>query len=144
MKNTNLAVSDMDGSMQLHPQWTCTQERGCSPEFSDQMKALERSEGGPSARTPNTATQSCQETTIPSHLFRVLLLRRLRQPLPFTGRACRCGRLLDVYATMQHVLVLGVGSTRVCSGKCNCTNLPRGWWARAHQHCGCPWRGPNW
>ena len=54
---------------------------------SHQVKALARSPGRPGAGAPFTATPSCPETTIPSHLFRVLLLRRLRQPLPFTGRA---------------------------------------------------------
>ena len=40
-----------------------------------------------------TRSQHCQ--WIQTH-FRVLLLRRLRMPLPLTARACRCGRLLDV------------------------------------------------
>ena len=31
-----------------------------------------------------------------SHLFRVLLLRRLHLPLPLSSRVCRCGRPLDV------------------------------------------------
>ena len=43
---------------------------------SDQVKALVRSQGGPGAGAPFTATPTCRETTIPSHLFRVLLLRR--------------------------------------------------------------------
>ena len=64
---------------------------------SDQVKALVRSQGGPGAGAPFTATPTCRETTIPSHLFRVLLLRRLRQQLPLAGRACRCGRLLDSF-----------------------------------------------
>ena len=64
---------------------------------SDQVKALVRSQGGPGAGAPFTATPSCRETTIPSHLFRVLVLRRLRQQLPLTGQACRCGRLLDAF-----------------------------------------------
>ena len=54
-----------------------------------------RSQGGPGAGAVLTALPTGRETTIPSHLFRVILLRRLRQPLPFTGRACRCGRLFD-------------------------------------------------
>ena len=37
-----------------------------------------------------------QGPTTPSHLFRVLWLRRLRQQLPLTGRAC--GRLLDTHS----------------------------------------------
>ena len=57
---------------------------------SDQVKVLVRSQGGPGAGAPFTATPSCRETTIPSHLFGVLLLRRLLH-----DRACRCVRLLD-------------------------------------------------
>ena len=34
---------------------------------------------------------------IDSQLFRVLLLRHLRLPLPPTSRTCRCGRLLDSF-----------------------------------------------
>ena len=34
-------------------------------------------------------------TRLEPQLFRVLLLRRLRLPLPFSRRFCRCGRLLD-------------------------------------------------
>ena len=55
---------------------------------SDKVKALIRSQGGPGAGAPFTATPTCRETTIPSHLFRVLLLRRLRQQIPLAG-ACR-------------------------------------------------------
>ena len=40
---------------------------------------------------------TCSEKTIPSHLFRVVLLRRLRQSLPLSERSCRCGRLLDAF-----------------------------------------------
>ena len=96
-------------------------------QVSDQVKALARSQGRPGAGAPFTA--------IPSHLFRVLLLRRLRQPLPFTGRACRCGRLLDAFGHHRAACGrVGVLSRRGSSGECSCTNLPRGWWARAYQY----------
>ena len=36
-------------------------------------------------------------TRIESHLLRVVLLRRLRLPLPLSVRQCRCGRSLDVF-----------------------------------------------
>ena len=44
-------------------------------------------------------------TAIPTHdlvtfspqIFRVILLRRLRLPLPTTERTCRCDREFDVY-----------------------------------------------
>ena len=64
--------------------------------FSDQEQALVRSQAGPGAGAALTAIPTCNETSIPSHLFRVVLLRRLRQPLPISERSCRCGRLLDV------------------------------------------------
>ena len=35
------------------------------------------------------------ELTAPSHLFRTVLLRRLRLPLPVTENTCRCHRRLD-------------------------------------------------
>ena len=65
---------------------------------SDQERALIRSQAGPGAGAALTALPTGNETTIPSHLFRVVLLRRLRQPLPLSERSCRCGRLLDVFA----------------------------------------------
>ena len=40
---------------------------------------------------------SSQETTYPSHLYRLLLLRRLRRPLPLTSRFCRCRRALNPF-----------------------------------------------
>ena len=38
-----------------------------------------------------------REMTLPSHLSRVILLRRLRQALPLCERWCRCGRLIDAF-----------------------------------------------
>ena len=43
------------------------------------------------------ACPTCWVTKINSHLFRVLLLRRLQLPLPLTARTCRCGRPLDSF-----------------------------------------------
>ena len=40
-------------------------------------------------------TPTNRETTIPSHLFRVVLLRRLRLDHPLSVRCCPCGRPLD-------------------------------------------------
>ena len=64
---------------------------------SDKAKAFVRSQGGPRPGALFTGALTCRETTIPSHLVRVLLLRKLRQWLPVAGRACRCGRLLDSF-----------------------------------------------
>ena len=40
---------------------------------------------------------TCRITSLDSHLFRVLLLRRLQLSLPQTVRTCWCGRSLDVH-----------------------------------------------
>ena len=42
-----------------------------------------------------TTCPTCLVTRFEPHLFRILLLRRLRLPLPFTVRSCRCGLPLD-------------------------------------------------
>ena len=63
--------------------------------LSDKEQVLIRSQVGPGAGSALTAFPTGSETTIPSHLFRVLL-RRLRQPLPLSKRSCRCRRFLDV------------------------------------------------
>ena len=61
------------------------------------MQALIRSQGGPGGGAALSAVPTCSEKTIPSHLFRVVLLRRLRQSLPLSETSCRCGRLLDAF-----------------------------------------------
>ena len=60
------------------------------PSLSQAERAMLRSQSGPLASVPFTARMDPEP-------FRVLLLRRLRMPLPLTARACRCGRLLDVF-----------------------------------------------
>ena len=45
---------------------------------------------------------------IDSHLLRVLLLRRLRLPLPLSARQCRCGRPLDAFGH-HHAACAGAG-----------------------------------
>ena len=57
-----------------------------------QAQALIRSQAGAAL----TVVPTSRETKIPSQMFRVVLLRRLRLPLPLAVRTCRCGRLLDV------------------------------------------------
>ena len=63
------------------------------PSLCDSDRALMRSQSGPGAGVALSATPSSALTRIESALFRVLLLRRLRQPLRLT--LCSCGRLLD-------------------------------------------------
>ena len=53
------------------------------------------SQSGPYASRTFTTIPFGLDTTYPSHLFRVLLLRRLRLPLPLSARICRCRRTLD-------------------------------------------------
>ena len=58
-------------------------------------RALMLSQAGPMAARALTAIPTTPEFTIPQQHFRVLLLRRLRLPLPFTAVRCRCGTVLD-------------------------------------------------
>ena len=67
------------------------------PVLSDSEKAQLRSQSGPFSGAALSATPSSFPTRIAPHLFRVLLLRRLRLPLPPTVRTCRCGRQLDSF-----------------------------------------------
>ena len=53
------------------------------------------SQSGPFASKVFTTVPYTAHFTYPNHLFRVLLLRRLRLPLPLTARACRCRRALN-------------------------------------------------
>ena len=58
-------------------------------------QAMLESQSGPFASRVFTTVPYTADFTYPSRLFRVLLLRRLRLPLPLTARACRCRRALD-------------------------------------------------
>ena len=60
-----------------------------------QSRALLRSQGGQCAGKVLTVLPTSSLTTVPSAEFRVLVLRRLHLPLPFTSSRCRCGRPLD-------------------------------------------------
>ena len=59
------------------------------------QQALLRSQGGPLASTPFVSLPVDRAFRFDSQPFRILLLRRLRMPLPLTSHSCRCGRLLD-------------------------------------------------
>ena len=67
------------------------------PRVTDSEQAALRSQSGPRSGLALSSTPSCPTLRIESHLFRVLLLRRLRLPLPPVSRTCRCGRLLDPF-----------------------------------------------
>ena len=63
--------------------------------MTESERAMVRSQGGPGAGVPFTVCPTGVETRIDPHLFRTLLLRRLRLPLSMSKRNCRCGRPLD-------------------------------------------------
>ena len=71
--------------------------------LSDTEKALMLSQSGPMSGEPFTCFPTTRETRFNPQSFRLLLLRRLRLPLPFTARRCRCGRPLDSSGHHQHV-----------------------------------------
>jgi hypothetical protein len=58
-------------------------------------QAMLASQTGPSASRTFTTIPWRHDLTYPSHLFRLLLVRRLRLPLPLPERSCRCRRVLD-------------------------------------------------
>ena len=66
-------------------------------QLTDSERAMLRSQSGPLAGVPLSTTPANFLSRIDSHLFRVLLLRRLRLPLPLSARQCRCGRPLDAF-----------------------------------------------
>ena len=58
-------------------------------------RALLLSQAGPQAGRALHVLPTAAELRLPSDLFRIVLLRRLRMPLPAAARACRCGRPAD-------------------------------------------------
>ena len=60
-------------------------------------RAQVRSQAGPGAGLALSATPTHFLTKIPSHLFRVVMLRRLRLPLLPSLHTCRCGRRFDKF-----------------------------------------------
>ena len=66
----------------------------------EQVQALVRSQAGAGAGAALTVVPTNRETTIPRHLFRVILLRRLRQALP-----CLCATA-DVAVHLTYVAII--------------------------------------
>ena len=60
-------------------------------------RAQVRSQAGPGAGMALSSAPVNYLTRIPPHLFRVVLLRRLRLPLPLSLHTCRCGRQIDKF-----------------------------------------------
>ena len=91
-------------------------ERRIMPSLADSEKAMLRSQSGPGAGLALSATPSKYSCRIATHLFRVLLLRRLRLPLPLVSRTCRCGRPTDVlgHHRAARARVWSVGEAGFC------------------------------
>ena len=64
-------------------------------------RALVRSQAGAGAGLALTVAPTSHLTRIPPHLFRVVLLHRLRLPLPLSLHACRCGCQIDQFGHHQ-------------------------------------------
>ena len=61
-----------------------------------ETRAVLAGRSGPLSSVPFTAMPLHRVSRIDAEPFRVLLLRRLRLPLPLSVRTCRCGCVLDV------------------------------------------------
>ena len=72
-------------------------EASLQPRLDPASQALLASQQGPHASRSFTTIPYNIDTQYPTHLFRILVLRRLRLPIPLTARHCRCRRTLDTY-----------------------------------------------
>ena len=64
-------------------------------DFDPASRALLLSQAGFAGSRAITALPTAPELRMPSECMRVVLLRRLRRPLPHMPRHCRCGGALD-------------------------------------------------
>ena len=80
------------------------------------LPQLVRSQGSPLAGLPFTAMPLNPHLRFDPDLFRVLLLRRLRLPLPLSSRTCRCGRPLDSLGPHRASCCgcVGAAAARIC------------------------------
>ena len=87
--------------------------------MTESERAMVRSQGGPGAGAPFTVCPTGVETRIDPHLFRTLLLRRLRLPLSMSKSICRCGRPLDSRGHHRAACARAgvLGKARVCRGE---------------------------
>ena len=94
-------------------------------QMTPQARAFVRSQSGPGGSMVLTTAPTSVLTKIPPHLFRVVLLRRLRLPLPLSQHAYRCGRPIDPFghhraacartgALGRRGFALESGAARVC------------------------------
>ena len=126
-----------EGSTRVERQY----RRSLMARLTDSERTMLRSQSGPLAGVPLSTTPSDFLHRVDSHLFRVLLLRRLRLPLPLCARQYRCGRPLDAFghhrAACARAGVLGrrpESAARQCSEswrmQCSATLIwshPRRW-----------------
>ena len=83
-----------------HAATTATDKRVLETLFSEldpTSRALLLSQAGEAASCAFTAFPTTFDTRVPDEEYRVMLLRRLRLPLPLAPRRCSCGGGLDVY-----------------------------------------------
>ena len=81
-----------------HAATTATDKRVLETLFSDldpASRALLLSQSGDAASCAFTAFPTSRDTDVPDAEYRILLLRRLRLPLPLTPARCPCGGNLD-------------------------------------------------
>ena len=82
-----------------HDASSCTEKFFCDssvlPGCSPGERALLRSQGGALAALPDTFVPTCPLRRFDPDIFRVLLVRRLRLPLPLSSHSCWWGRPLD-------------------------------------------------
>ena len=67
----------------------------CLEALDENNQAHLRSQSGPGAGAALCAIPTSKELRIEPHLFRTILLRRLRQPLPISCKLCKCHRFID-------------------------------------------------
>ena len=124
-------VRSVDGRLATRsrlPVWTPIKE--LFTRADERTRALIRSQGGSGAGLCLTTCSMCLITRFEPQHFRVILLRRLRQPRPLTQHSCRCGHPLDPCGHKRAAYArAGV------LGKRGCPDLPRSWWTRYHE---CP------
>ena len=130
--------SDMGHCWQKHAADTVQahhREHSVFPLLTRPERAAVRSQSGPPAAVPFTAIPVHRVSRIDPKPFRILLLRRLRMPLPLSVRTCWCGRLLDVLG--HHRAACGtagvLGRREVRRGECGGPDLPRRWSPRVYQ-----------
>ena len=99
------------------------EQAGLMNQLDPAAQALLHSQAGPLAGRVLTVIPTCPELHLTSETFRVVLLRRLRLPLPVTARRCRCGATLDVLGD-HRAAQWSSGPAGVPSRGCCSTHLP--------------------